>query len=107
MVMRPLGWLGIYDSRLSSMKMNWLPDDWGAQVSAVLAPGVLLTLRILSSNSVPDPSSGTKSLLKADRRAVLIPVGGVGRMPIEMFQFALLVRPALCTGGVPKPTIDE
>jgi hypothetical protein len=45
--------------------------------------------------------------MKADRRAVLIPVGGVGRMPIEMFQFASLVSPALCTGGLAKPTIDE
>ena len=33
-----------------------------AQVSGVLAPGVLLTLSILRLNSVPEPDSGVKSM---------------------------------------------
>jgi len=45
--------------------------------------------------------------MKPDRRAVLIPVGGVGRMFIEMFQLGSLVSPALCTGGLAKPTTAE
>ena len=86
-----------------------------AQTSGLIAPGVLLTLIILSSNSVPDPLNGTKAAMKAEMRRVLSVPGvgpGPGRMPIEMFQFGSLVSPALCAGGdcgplVAKPTTAE
>ena len=45
-VMRPLVWRGVCDFRFSSMKKK-LPG-FARQASGVLAPGVLLTLSILS-----------------------------------------------------------
>ena len=50
---------GAWVLRSLSMKMNRL--DISSQVSAVNAPGVLLTLVIFSLNSVPDPDKGVKS----------------------------------------------
>ena len=65
---------------------------------------MLLTLSILSSNSVPDPVSGAKSFEKADMRRVLIVP--VPRMLLVTFQFPA-VSPACCTGGFEKLTTDE
>ena len=66
-----------------------------AQVSGVLAPGVLLTLSILRLKSVPEPDRGVKSFEKADTRSVLIGPGP-GRMFAETFQFPE-VSPAFST----------
>ena len=85
------------------MKINSCPEFIGAQTKGLKAPHVLLTLSILSSNSVPGPPfSGTKALMKADIRRVLIPVAGTGRMLAETFQAGSLVSPALWTCGVAK-----
>jgi hypothetical protein len=94
------------------MKINSCPEFIGAQTKGLVAPHVLLTLRILSSNRVPGPPfRGTKVFMKADIRRVLIPVAGMGRTFPETFQFGSLVSPALWTGGsappVPKLTTDE
>ena len=93
-----------------------LPGEWGfrsesikiksfggaAQVSAVLAPGVLLTLVIFRLNRVPEPESETKSFEKAETRSVLIgPPPGI-TLP-ETFQL-LAVSPAADTGGLWKVT---
>ena len=78
----------------------------GFQTSALVSPGVLLTLSILSSNRVPDPESGVKSFEKADMRRVLIVPGPVLRMFEETFQL-LAVSPAPATCGVVKLTIAE
>ena len=88
------------------MKMNSLPDETGAQTNGVKAPGVLLARSILSSNSVPEPFSGTKVLEKADIRRVLI-VLEVARMFAETFQFGSLVSPALWARVVSKVTTVE
>ena len=106
---------GTCDSRLSSMKIKLFGS--AAQTNGLISPGVLLTLSILISNSVPDPFSGTKLAMKADMRRVLILAPGTGvpvgvgvasvRMLAEMFQFGSLVSPALCTCGVAKRTIAE
>jgi hypothetical protein len=75
-----------------------------AQVSGVLAPGVLLTLSILNSYNVPDPDKGMKSLEKADTRSVRIGgFGGFGRMFPDTFQLPLVI-PAFCTNGAEKVT---
>ena len=82
----------------------------GCQLKGLTAPGVLLTLSILSSNKVPDPSSGVKPPMTADIRRILIVPGvgaGPGRMFAATFKFGSLVSPALCTCGVAKPTIAE
>ena len=52
------------------MKMKLFGE--AAQVSAVLAPGVLLTRVMFKLNRVPEPESGVKSFEKAEMRRVLI-----------------------------------
>src|SRR5438067_10355309 len=72
MVMLPGGVLpGAWMSRvLPSMKKKLFGG--AAQVSAVFAPGVLLTLVMFRLNRVPEPESGVKSFEKAEMRRVLI-----------------------------------
>ena len=77
-----------------------------AQISGVLAPGVLLTLIMFRLNSVPEPESGVKSSEKAEMRRVLIVPGPVLRILEETFQL-LAVSPAPCTCGVVKLIIAE
>ena len=105
MVMLPGGVLpGAKLSRLASMKKKL--SGSGFQVSAVFAPGVLLTLIMFKLNRVPGPESGVKSSEKADMRSVLIVPGPVLRMFEETFQL-LAVSPAPETCGVEKPIIAE
>ena len=73
-----------------------------AQVSAVLAPGVLLTLVMFRLNRVPEPDSGVKSFEKADMRSVLIGPAP-GRTLPDTFQLPA-VSPAFDTGGLWKVT---
>src|SRR5438128_5530257 len=90
------------------MKRNSFSDgDTGAQTKGLRAPHVLLTLSILSSNSVPDPFSGTNVPINAEMRRVLVVPGPVLRMLEETFQYGSLVTPALCTCGVAKVTTAE
>ena len=77
--------------------MNSKSSGYARQTNGLIAPGVLLTLSILSSNSVPDPLSGVKSSEKADMRRVLIGPAP-GRMFAETFQLPP-VSPAACTNG--------
>src|SRR5438067_8319837 len=71
MVMLPGGvLLGAWVSRLESMKIKLFGG--ATQVSAVLAPGVLLTLVMFRLNRVPEPASGVRSFEKAEMRRVLI-----------------------------------
>src|SRR6266404_7272375 len=73
-----------------------------AQVSAVLAPGVLLTLVMFRLNRVPEPESGVESFEKAEMRRVLIgPPPGI-TLP-DTFQLEA-VSPAADTGGLWKVT---
>jgi hypothetical protein len=78
----------------------------GFQSNGLVAPTVLLTLRMMNSNSNPDPFSGVKSFEKADMRRILTPDGGFGRMFAETFQLPL-VSPAFCTNGAMKVTFPE
>ena len=85
----------------------------GCHTKGVVAPGVLLTLSILISKSVPDPDKGVKSFEKADMRSVLIVLGvadapgvGVGRTLPVTFQLPL-VRPAMRAGGLEKVNTVE
>src|SRR5213595_2529860 len=97
-VMLPAGVLqGVWLSKLVSIKIKLFGG--AAQVSAVLAPGVVLTLVMFRLNRVPEPASGVKSFEKADMRSVLIVPGPELRTLPETFQF-VAVRPALDTGGV-------
>ena len=66
-------------------------------MSAVLAPGVLLTRVIFRVNRVPEPDSGVKSFEKADIRSVLVVPGPELRTLPETFQL-LAVNPELETG---------
>ena len=77
-------------------------SDGGAQTNGLIAPGVLLTLSILSSNSVPEPDNGVKSFEKADIRSVLIGPDPDRTAP-DTFQLPP-VSPACCTGGLEKVT---
>src|SRR5437667_11187371 len=71
MVMLPGGVLpGAWGSRLESIKEKLFGG--AAQVRAVLAPGVLLTLVMFRLKRVPEPESGMKSFEKAEMRNVLI-----------------------------------
>src|SRR5437016_9734491 len=101
MVMLPGGVLfGPWLSRLESIKIKSFGE--AAQVSAVLAPGVLLTLVMFRLNRVPEPESGVKSVEKADMRRVLIgPPPGI-TLP-DTFQL-VAVSPAVDTGGFWKVT---
>ena len=69
----------------------------GFQTSALVAPGVLLTLSILTLKSVPTPFNGVKSLEKAEMRSVFIVPGPVLRTLPETFQLTP-VSPAPCVG---------
>jgi len=73
-----------------------------AQSNCVLAPGVLLTLVMRNSNSVPAPDSGLESFEKTDMRSVRI-FPAPGRTFAETFQLPL-VSPAGCTGVLWKVT---
>jgi len=101
MVMLPGGVLpGEWGSRLASIKIKSFGG--AAQVSAVLAPPVLLTLVMFRLNRVPEPESGVKSFEKAEMRRVLIgPPPGI-TLP-DTFQF-VAVSPVLDTGGFWKVT---
>src|SRR3984893_19471683 len=68
-----------------------------AQISGVVAPGVLLTLSILTLNSVPDPFSGVKSFEKADMRSVFVVPGPLLRTFPDTFQLTA-VSPDACVG---------
>src|SRR5947207_12999314 len=100
-VMLPLGALqGVWLSRLVSIKIKLFGG--AAQVSALFAPGVLLTLIMFRLDRVPEPESGVKSLEKADMRSVLIgPAPGI-TLP-DTFQL-VAVSPVLDTGGLWKVT---
>src|SRR5438105_2999981 len=99
MVMLPGGVLqGAWGPRSASIKIKLLGG--ATQVSAVLAPGVPLTLVIFRLKRVPEPESGVKSVEKADMRSVLIgPVPG--RTFPDTFQL-VAVSPAVDTGGTWK-----
>src|SRR5205085_6535923 len=73
-----------------------------AQVSAVLAPGVLLTLVRFRLKRVPEPESGMKSFEKAEMRRVLLGPPP-GRTLPDTFQL-VAVSPVLETGGFWKVT---
>ena len=100
-VMLPAGVLqAAWLSRLVSMKRKLFGG--AAQVSAVLAPGVLLTLVMFRLNRVPEPESGVESFEKAEMRRVLIgPPPGI-TFP-DTFQL-VAVSPAADTGGLWKVT---
>src|SRR5437773_9150644 len=96
MVMLPGGVLpGEWGSRLESMKKKSFGG--AAQVSAVLAPPVLLTLVMFRLNRVPEPESGVKSFEKAEMRRVLIGPPPGRTFPVT-FQLPA-VSPALEIGG--------
>ena len=101
MVVLPGGVLpGAWLSRLVSIKIKLFGG--AAHVSAVLAPGVLLTLVMFRLNRVPEPERGVESFEKADMRSVLIgPPPGI--MLPDTFQL-LAVSPAADTGGLWKVT---
>src|SRR5438552_6369952 len=104
MVMLPGGVLpGAWLFRSVSIKIKSFGG--AVQVSAVLAPGVLLTLVMFRLNRVPEPESGVKSFEKADIRRVLIGPPP-GRMFPDTFQL-LTESPALETGGFWKVTTVE
>lgn len=84
------------------MKKKSLGD--AAQISGVLAPGVLLTLTKFSWNKFPEPESGVKSFEKAETRNVLI-VPAPMTFP-ETFQF-VPVSPVPDTGGLWNVKTDE
>src|SRR5437667_5774745 len=95
MVMLPGGVLpGYWGSRLASMKKK--SPGGAAQVSAVLAPGVLLTLVMFRLKRVPEPESGVKSFEKAEMRSVLIGPPPATTFP-DTFQL-VAVSPAPDTG---------
>jgi hypothetical protein len=78
-----------------------------AQTNALMSPGVLLTLSILISYSVPDPFSGVMpSFTKPKTRRVLSVPGPLLRMFPATVQ-PLAVSPAPCTGGDEKLTTAE
>ena len=100
-VMLPGGVLpGVIVFRSASIKIKSFGG--AAQVSAVLAPGVLLTRVMFRLKSVPEPESGVKSCEKAEMRSVLIGPAP-GRTFPDTFQL-LAVSPALDTGGLWKVT---
>ena len=78
----------------------------GRQTNGLISPRVLLTLSILSSNSVPDPLSGVAGDEEAVTRRVLIEPGPLLIMVPETVQL-VAVSPAACTGMASKVTIAE
>ena len=77
-----------------------------AQISAVFAPGVLLTRVMFRLNRVPEPDSGVvPSFEKAEMRSVLIGPGP-GRTFPDTFQLPAVI-PALDTGGLWNVTTVE
>ena len=87
-------------SRLSSIKIKL--SGAGFQASALVSPGVLLTLSILTLKSVPVPFSGVKSFEKAEMRRVFIVPGPLLRMFPDTFQLTA-VSPAACVGPGEEP----
>ena len=63
----------------------------GAQASGVTSPGVLLTRRMITLKSVPEPFNGVKSSEKAETRSTLIVPEPI--MLAETFQL-FAVKPA-------------
>ena|ERR1051325_451680 len=101
MVMLPAGVKhGALGSKFLSIKMKSFGGP--AQVNAVLAPSVLLTLVIFRLNKVPEPESGVKSFEKAEMRNVLIGPPPGKTLP-DTFQL-LPVSPEPETGGFWKVT---
>ena len=81
----------------------------GFQTSALVSPGMLLTLSILTLKSVPDPFNGVKSFEKAEMRRVLVVPGPLLRTFPDTFQLTP-VSPAPCVGpgeAVRKVTTAE
>jgi hypothetical protein len=68
-----------------------------AQTNGLVSPGMLLTLSILTLNSVPIPFNGVKSLEKADMRRVFIVPGPLPKTLPDTFQLTA-VSPAGCVG---------
>ena len=68
----------------------------GFQTNGLIAPGVLLTLSILTLNSVPDPFSGGK-FEEAEMRRVLVVPGPVLKTFPDKLQ-STAVRPAAWVG---------
>ena len=104
MPMAPFCCAGAYCPRVELMKRKL--SGTGTQTNEVLSPVVPLTLSILSSNSVPDPSRGMELFEEADTRRVLIVPGPVLRMVAETVQL-VAVSPAACTNGGEKLTTAE
>ena len=101
MVMLPGGVLpGVWLSRLASIKKKSFGG--AAQVSAVFAPGVVLTRVMFRLNRVPEPERGVKSFEKAEMRRVLIGPPPGTTLP-DTFQL-VAVSPAVDTGGLWKVT---
>ena len=69
----------------------------GFQASVLVLPGVLLTLSILTLNSVPIPLSAVKSFEKAEMRRVFIVPGPLLRTFPDTFQLTA-VSPVACVG---------
>lgn len=89
--------------RSTSIKMK--SSGGAAQISGVLAPGVLLTLTMFRWYKVPEPDRGVKSCEKADTRRVLMEPVPKSTFP-DTFQL-LPVSPAPETGGSWKVTTVE
>jgi hypothetical protein len=89
--------LGALMSRLLSMNMKSLGG--AAQISGVLAPGVLLIRIAFKVNNVPAPLNGVMpSFEKADIRTVLVVPGPVFKTLPDTVQLSA-VRPAAASGG--------
>ena len=105
MLMAPFSCTGACAPEAELMKRKL--SGAGRQSNEVVSPGVLLTLFILSSNSVPsNPFSGVEVVEKADTCRVLIVPGPLSIMFEEKVQL-LAVSPAACTSGASKLTTAE
>ena len=78
----------------------------GFQASALVSPGVLLTLSILTLNSVPAPFSGVKSFEPADMRRVFIVPGPVLRTLPDTFQLTAVSQAACVGPGEPVKKVQ-
>lgn len=84
--------------------MNTISSGFGAQMSSVLAPELLVIRIMFSSKRVPVPDNGLRSVEKPDMRNVRIrPVPG-STFPSTLQLFA--VNPAGRTGGSEKLMTD-
>src|SRR5205807_5572655 len=99
MVMLPGGVLpGACLLRLPSINTKLFGE--AAHVSALLAPGVLLTRVKFKLNSVPEPDSGVPDIEKAEMRSVLPPIMAALTLQLDA------VRPAGDAGVAWKVTTD-